>query len=135
VLAVAVSPPRQIFRSGVNRSRTSQTLAYFVPQKHGWPGRRARRGSHKPGHPHPLVNRHRKPLPRVDLLRHTEIVDPNSAFFPVAGIVVAFLMVFAYQIGREDEDKYSSTWWGQSIGAAFGIGLLFFTPILFVIFV
>ena len=106
-----------------------------MPQRDEGAGRRGGRGSHVPDHPLPSVHCHRKPLPRVDLLRDTETVDPNSAFFPVAGIVVAFLMVFAYRIGREDEDKYSSGWWGTSIGVTLGIGLLFFTPILFVIFV
>ena len=60
VFAPAVSPPRQIFRSGVNRSRTLQTLACFVPQKHGWPVRVGRRGSHELGHPLPSGNPHIK---------------------------------------------------------------------------
>ncbi|MDA9334396.1 hypothetical protein N9R12_02685 [Actinomycetota bacterium] len=57
-------------------------------------------------------------------------IGPNSAFFPVVGLAAAFLVVLAAQSGQKD--KFSATWWGETIGATFGIGLIVFTPILFV---
>jgi hypothetical protein len=59
------------------------------------------------------------------------VLNQDSA--PIFGLALAFVLVFLYQLSREDEDKYSATWWGQSIGATFGIGFIIFTPILFFI--
>ena len=58
-------------------------------------------------------------------------IGPNSAFYPVVGIGIAFLFVVAWDKPWIKDGERRDTNWPEVIGFSLGLGLIVFTPALF----
>ena len=58
-------------------------------------------------------------------------IGPNSAFYPVVGIGIAFLFAMAWDKPWIKDGERRDTKWVEVIGISLGLGLIVFTPALF----